>query len=63
MLARVFCDHEGCENVLSDVARNQGGTNKTWVLWLARREGWAVSKNGSVTYCPEHRKYKAKARG
>lgn len=56
--AHVLCDNANCDAVLMDTARNRGGTNKTWILWLARREGWAVSKGGAVTFCPQHRKYK-----
>lgn len=35
-----------------------GGMNRTWIIWLARKEGWAISGSGAQTVakCPKHRR-------
>jgi hypothetical protein len=54
---RVYCDEEGCEETYN-LSSNHGGLNRSWALYMARRDGWAVSRGGDITRCPAHRKRK-----
>lgn len=56
---RVYCDEPGCLEQYTE-SSNQGGLNRSWAIYMARREGWAISKGGDVARCPQHRKRQAK---
>lgn len=55
----VACDELGCREEFRQ-GYVGGGMNRTWIIWLARKQGWAVSGSGGSTIakCPKHRRAK-----
>jgi hypothetical protein len=54
---RIYCDHgdESCANEFPVSQRNSGGLTKTWAAYLAARDGWWISGDTKIAYCPTHR--------
>jgi hypothetical protein len=55
VLVRIFCDHDKCYTMFAISERNRGGASKTFALALAARNGWWISSDTKVAYCPKHR--------
>jgi hypothetical protein len=52
----IYCDTTGCDEAYYASTTDRGGMNLTFAIYLARRDGWSISKGGRIAHCPSHRR-------